>query len=1660
MVKDMRFSVVCGLLGYWLLGTTLLWGQGASSQDWIDFSKTYYKIKVANDGVYRVSKTALDAAGLSVGRGSELQLWHQGQEVPIFTSQEDTWGELDYFEFFGQRNGTEVERILFSNPDVQMLNDQYSLFTDTAAYFLTIDPISTNKRFVIKDLSALLDQLQAESHYMHEELLLLSNAHYQPTYNGTNYIKFSNFSIGEGFGGGFSRNREYTINTTKIFSNSPHAPTLRWRVGSNGINRNIKTFQWNGRTLLEHTAQAHGVLDTTVTIGPSEILASNRFRVSNSGTNDQHTLAHLTLRYPRSFDANNQNEFFLNLEAGPRKIVLENFNHGGQVPRVIDIRKGIWYEAQIVDGKLTFVVDGEHPHQLHISSKAGATRPIASISERKFIDFRQCNPNYLIISSKKLYQSQQGGQDFLTEYANYRGSAMGGGYQVTTVFVEDLYDQFGYGLDRHLACFRHFTTWITQNWPQLSYALIIGKGREYQSIRTTSQLTSPLMERFFVPTFGDSPSDILLFSEDERPLPILAVGRIAVKNMGELGSYLEKVRTHEAALNSPQTIDKLWQKRVLHLGGGGNANEQQSIRFFLNQMRDTLSQGAFGADVVSFYKTSTAPLQEATSQAIINTINAGVSMITFFGHSAVGTFDFSLEQPSRYQNMGKLPLIISLGCYSGNIHTPNTGLSEDFVLEPDRGALAFIAASGTAYLTTQGDFGRSLYQRLSGENYGETVGEIMQSIRSDKRNLIDIANRTLYQQLTLHGDPALRINNFKGPDYILDYARTKTIPEVINSGDRTFEVEFEVVNLGRGLRDSLELSVILLNEDSGVRDTVLLKIAAPPSKSTHRVSFDNNGQNSLGNNRVFITLDPQNKIAEVPNPFAELNNELVSEAGQQGYPFFILDNAIRPLYPTAYGIVPEATVELIAASSNGFAPKSDFVFQIDTTAQFDSPLLKKNKVTAFGGLVSWKPEITLKPGITYYWRVSPDSISPLVGFSWQKSSFTFLPESRPGWHQTHYYQWQNNTYDGLEIATDRKFVFDTLGFYINILNGIWDNAVNVGYQVNFENFSVSIRPWSFMQEGVAVAIGNRLTGSHRQNTGGAFGSINTTATGSGRCFGYNTKDQASRLKLLELLDSVEEGDFVYFFTIMGSENANFAPEDWDRDTLVGGRSIFTELQKYGAIQVTQLRDRGSVPYIFTFRKGGQVMSEIMAEDKFQNIVSYNFLPLKATSGSKSSTLVGPASKWYEAQYSISGAEAQDISTVDVLAVDEFGAETLVKSNVSTPVDLSDIDAQQYPFLKLRYAALDATLRTPPQLDEWTIFYEGYPDLCFDLNQPFTLVDSVQQGANYQMELLVRNLERYNADSLVVRYTLTDEQNVRKTSFHQFAGVAANGNQRISIATGTREQLGKYKIEAELNPSDTPKEIYRFNNVGLFDYKVFPDRQRPSLEVSFDGRPILDGDIISPNPLIKLSLKDENPYFQVDNPELIDLRLQYPSGEISQIQVSDPRIRFEPADNNNKNQAHLYFTPTLEDGRYKLIAAAKDPTGNVSGQTNYEVNFEVISKETISEVMNYPNPFSTSTQFVFTVTGTVPDQIRIQIMTVSGKVVREITQEELGPIFVGRNMSNFKWGGTDAFGEKLANGVYFYRVVTRNQDGSTREKLQNSDIEQYFKKGFGKMVILR
>src|SRR5688572_21364077 len=118
------------------------------NNEWIDYSKTYYKFKVGATGLYRISQPMLSSIGLGTTPAEHFQLWRNGKEIPLYTTvQTGPMAGSDYIEFWGEMNDGRPDNVMYRVPDSH-LNDKVSLQTDTAAFFLTVNPATNNLRFV------------------------------------------------------------------------------------------------------------------------------------------------------------------------------------------------------------------------------------------------------------------------------------------------------------------------------------------------------------------------------------------------------------------------------------------------------------------------------------------------------------------------------------------------------------------------------------------------------------------------------------------------------------------------------------------------------------------------------------------------------------------------------------------------------------------------------------------------------------------------------------------------------------------------------------------------------------------------------------------------------------------------------------------------------------------------------------------------------------------------------------------------------------------------------------------------------------------------------------------------------------------------------------------------------------------------------------------------------------------------------------------------------------------------------------------------------------------------------------------------------------------------------------------------------------------------
>ena len=328
------------------------------------------------------------------------------------------------------------------------------------------------------------------------------------------------------------------------------------------------------------------------------------------------------------------------------------------------------------------------------------------------------------------------------------------------------------------------------------------------------------------------------------------------------------------------------------------------------------------------------------------------------------------------------------------------------------------------------------------------------------------------------------------------------------------------------------------------------------------------------------------------------------------------------------------------------------------------------------------------------------------------------------------------------------------------------------------------------------------------------------------------------------------------------------------------------------------------------------------------------------------------------------------------------------------------------------------------------------------------------------------------DSLKVDYWIEDQGHTRHYINYPRQDSLRTGEvllDTLSISTLGYGGLNGLWITANPRVSGNiqdQEERFYFNNFAERPFTVNEDKTNPILDVTFDGIHILDKDIVSPEPHIVITLDDENKFLLLNedaDTANVQVSLRRPNSATFEPLYyninGEEQLKWIPA-SDEKNIFKIEYTPNYkEDGIYTLKVQGKDKSGNFSGDLSYQISFEVINESTITNLFNYPNPFSTKTHFVFTLTGReVPEHLLIQIMTITGKVVKEIDLADQEMLRIGNNKTTYYWDGKDEFGDYLANGVYLYKVTAKLNGENIKHRATTAD--KAFKKQIGKMYLMR
>jgi hypothetical protein len=274
----------------------------------------------------------------------------------------------------------------------------------------------------------------------------------------------------------------------------------------------------------------------------------------------------------------------------------------------------------------------------------------------------------------------------------------------------------------------------------------------------------------------------------------------------------------------------------------------------------------------------------------------------------------------------------------------------------------------------------------------------------------------------------------------------------------------------------------------------------------------------------------------------------------------------------------------------------------------------------------------------------------------------------------------------------------------------------------------------------------------------------------------------------------------------------------------------------------------------------------------------------------------------------------------------------------------------------------------------------------------------------------------------------------------FKGKASiiNGNFSFSfiVPKDINYQFGYGRISYYADNGSTDAHGYTDSiTIGGSADSFIADANGPKMDLYMNDEKFVFGGITNADPMLLLKLSDETGINTVGNGIGHDITAVLDDNTQNKVVLNE---YYESALDNYRKGEVKYPYSKLADGRHTLKVKAWDIYNN-SSEDYTEFIVASNAKLALSHVYNYPNPFTTHTQFMFEHNRCCDDlSISVQIYTVSGKLVKSIVQQVYSE---GYRVDNIEWNGLDDYGDPIGKGVYVYKLNVRDSNGNSAHKFQ-------------------
>lgn len=216
---------------------------------------------------------------------------------------------------------------------------------------------------------------------------------------------------------------------------------------------------------------------------------------------------------------------------------------------------------------------------------------------------------------------------------------------------------------------------------------------------------------------------------------------------------------------------------------------------------------------------------------------------------------------------------------------------------------------------------------------------------------------------------------------------------------------------------------------------------------------------------------------------------------------------------------------------------------------------------------------------------------------------------------------------------------------------------------------------------------------------------------------------------------------------------------------------------------------------------------------------------------------------------------------------------------------------------------------------------------------------------------------------------------------------------------------------------------------------------PKMNIYMNDEKFVFGGTTNEQPILLVKMEDESGINTAGNGIGHDLVAILDNQQQSAIVLND--YYESELDDYQRGNVRYPFSK-LKEGTHTLKVKSWDIHNN-SSEDYTEFVVASNAKLALSHVYNYPNPFTTRTQFMFEHNRPCDNMdVTIQIYTVSGKMVKSIHEQVTCDGF---RVNDIAWDGRDEYGDAIGKGVYVYKLNVRDSEGNSAHK-------------FEKLVVLR